>query len=529
MRARLAVLAFVSIAPSAAAHMIVDVKMSIVAPSFIATRQKLTYQVIADNRANDNAFGVVVTDVLPPNAAFVKASGNGWNCAQSKGTVTCSAEQIPPGENTIMIDVTAPSATGAITSSVSVESIGSIDPVASNDKATATTTVYDAASCSATTLQITQPAENATSSAPARLAWTAVPNAKSYSIYAAVEGERSAIVATTTDATTSLLFERGNVEWHVEAILGTCPNVVSSSRHFFSDSRSETLTFSRLPTNEALDAPTSVAIDGAGNVFITDGAAIRMVSHGEVTNMSGSPAIAGAADGRPASFSDPQSIVITPFDDFAFVVDRGNHAVRLRYPGDPTLGYVTTIGGQLGQAGLIDGNSEVSRFSSPSAVAADPRGVLYVADTGNDRVRKLASVQGYVGYYATSTFATGFKSPQGVAVDGEAIVYVSDTGHNVIRKIVNGATSTLASSFNAPTALAVDARGNVYVCDTGNNAIRKVAPSGVVTTVAASLDHPRGITIDASGAIYIANSGSREILVAHPALAAGDRRRAVRP
>jgi len=529
MRARLAVLAFVFVAQTAAAHMIVDVKMSIVAPSFAPSRQRLTYQVIADNRANDNAFGVVVTDVLPSTAAFVKAAGSGWSCSQAKGTVTCSAEQMPPGENVITIDVTAPSATGPITNSASVESLGSIDPITSNDKASATTTVYDAASCSAATLQITQPAENSTSTSPARLTWTAVPNAKSYAIYSAVEGERSALAATSTDSSATVSFERGNVEWHVEAILGTCPNVVSSTRHFFSDARKSVLTLSRLNTNETLDAPTGVAIDSSGNVFVTDGSSIRMVSRGEVTTMSGSPSIAGAADGRPASFSDPAGIVITTFDDFAYIADRGNHAVRIRYPGDPTLGYVITIGGALGQPGIVEGNSEVSRFSSPSAVAADPRGRLYVADTGNDRVRKMTSVPGYVGYYATATFATGLKAPQGIAVDGETIVYIADTGNNAIRKIVNGVMTTIAEQLNAPTALAVDARGNLYVCETGDNAIRKISPSGAMATVATNLDHPRGITIDASGTIYIANSGAREILVAHLATAAGDRRRAVRP
>jgi sugar lactone lactonase YvrE len=227
----------------------------------------------------------------------------------------------------------------------------------------------------------------------------------------------------------------------------------------------------------------------------------------------------------------------------------------LRYPGDATLGFVITIGGAAGQPGEANGLAEVSRFSDPTAVAADPRGRLYIADTGNHRIRKMESVPGYTGYYGTATLAGSgagsddgplatarFRSPAGVAVDGEETIYVADTGNHTIRKISGGVVTTIAglagspgaadghgshARFTSPTAIAVDARGNLYVCDPGNHAIRKVAPSGFVTTVIAPgiLSSPSGIAIDASGAIYIADSGNHRVRVAS---VARPRRRAVR-
>jgi len=169
----------------------------------------------------------------------------------------------------------------------------------------------------------------------------------------------------------------------------------------------------------------------------------------------------------------------------------------------------------------------------------------------------VITVTGYVGYYTSETFAGSsegaadgqaaqatFRSPAGVAVDGEDVVYVADTGNHTIRKIANGVVTTLAGSagsrgnadgygadarFDRPTGIAVDARGNLYVCDSGNHAIRKVSPSGFVTTVAVGFSNPQAIVVDAKGAIYIADTGNHRIDVASVVTPSGDRRRAVRP
>jgi uncharacterized repeat protein (TIGR01451 family) len=555
LRARLTftAIAIVMNAESAAAHLLVDIKMSVNAPAFVATRQRLTYQVIVDDLANDSAFGVVVTDTLPPSVTFVKASGTGWNCSESKLKVTCSAEQIAAGPNTITIDVTAPAAAGSITYSVTVMSLGSFDPNSANDNASATTTVYDPAACPASNLKLL----GTTGTNPVHLSWSAVPNAKSYSVFTAVEGERSAIVATTNETSAAVAIGRGNVEWRVEATLGGCPAIASATGRFFSDTAPETLVMSTL--SDAFTSPAGVAVDSKGSLYVADAGdyTIRQVSaHGEVTLLGGTPNAAGGIDGRPASFASPMGIIITPMDNFLFIADRANEAVRLRYPGDFSLGFVITIAGSLGHPGMANGNGEVSLFYEPSAVGADPRGRLYVADTKNHLIRKVTSVPGFTGYYASATYsgagegsidgptgAARFSNPSGVAVDGEDVVYVSDTGNHTIRKIFNGNVTTLAGSagvtgsvdgsgvdarFNAPAAMAIDPRGNLYVCDRGNHAIRRVAPSGMVTTVA-HLSEPAAIVVDPNGTIYIADAGEHRVVVAHVAGTSVARRHAVRP
>jgi sugar lactone lactonase YvrE len=564
-RALLTALAILLVAGEAGAHLIVDVKMSVAAPAYVAARQRFSYQVTADDLANDAAFGVVVTTTLPSSVTFVRASGSGWNCAESKLKVTCGAEQLAAGPNVITIEVNAPAASGAITGNVSVTSVGSTDPNAGNDMAAATTTVYDSANCPASTLQILQGSEP-------RLAWTPVPNAASYAVIAAVDGERSAVVATINATTISIPFEGGDVEWHVEAARGGCPPVVSEAAHFHSAGRPAALALATLPTASAFESPSGLAIDGSGDLFVADAGdfTIRKVSHGEVSTLSGIAGRNGAADGRPASFAAPMGMAITPLDDFAFIADRGNHAVRMRYPGDLSLGYVITIGGALGQPGMADGTFEASRFSSPSAVAGDPRGRIYVADSGNHRIRKLISVPGYTGLYTSATFAGGeagsvdgplaqarFSNPAGIAVDGEETIWVADSGNHTIRRIFNGTVTTVAGSagvpgsadgrgaearFLTPTAIAVDGRGNLFVCDSGNHTIRKVSPNGLVTTVAglagsagnadggadaARLSSPGGIVIAADGTIYIADTGNHRIRVGHVVPPPGERRRAV--
>lgn len=528
-------LAIALVANEATAHLLVDMKMSVEGPAFAPIGQRISYRVIADNLNNDLAFGVLVTNALPPNSKFVKATGTGWNCSEARMKVTCAAEELGPGAHVITIEVNAPAASGPVVNSVSVKTLGSFDPDTSNDNAAVTTTVYDPAVCAATAPQILHPVSGAAIAQPVRLSWSAVPNALRYDVYASVEGERSAIVASANDTATTLHFERGNVAWRVEAILGGCPTTSSETAQFLSDGRPASLTIR--PYVTSLNTPAGLAIDRAGDLFIADAGdfTVRHVSRtGSVAMLAGTQSVAGSADGRPASFASPLGMVVTPYDDFLFIADRDNHAIRLRYPGDRNLGFVVTIGGALGQSGMSNGLYEVSRFSSPTAITADSRGRLYVADSGNHRIRIMETVSGYTGYYTSETFAGSsagsedgavavarFNAPSGIAIDGETL-YVADTGNRVIRKIANGVVSTVAE-VHTPTGIAVDARGNLFVCDTGNHAIVKIAPSGLVTTVASGLTSPRAIAIDTHGTIYIAHAD--QVSIATPAY---PRRRAAR-
>jgi len=262
-----------------------------------------------------------------------------------------------------------------------------------------------------------------------------------------------------------------------------------------------------------------------------------------VITFAGSGAAAGI-DGtkQQAAFNAPTGIAINA-DGLMFVADKQNNAIRLLTP----QGVVSTIAG-TGALGFSNTKGAVT-FDFPNGVAADNLGHVYVADQDNSTIRLIDIAagatssfagNGRAGYINASDTAARFNVPAGVAIDALGNIYVADNGNNVIRKITSkGGVTTLAgsgkrgsanatgldASFNQPQALAVDANGNVFVADEGNNLIRKITPAGVVTTVAgtggrgntngigtaASFDGPAGIAVDDKGNIYVGDSNNNLI------------------
>ncbi len=204
---------------------------------------------------------------------------------------------------------------------------------------------------------------------------------------------------------------------------------------------------------------------------------------------------------------------------------------------------VTVVAGD-GIAGFSDGDSAHARFSEPFGVAIGRDGTVYVADAGNaPRVRAIAPdgrvstvAGGERGYADGSGAAAKFNAPSGLAADGEGNVYVADTGNNAIRRIApDGSVSTVAGDpeagyrdgmgrdarFNGPVGVAVDVKGRIIVADTYNDRIRSIERDGSVRTIAGSLpgmndgtsadarfDTPCGVVVDGSGTIYVADAGN---------------------
>jgi sugar lactone lactonase YvrE len=183
----------------------------------------------------------------------------------------------------------------------------------------------------------------------------------------------------------------------------------------------------------------------------------------------------------------------------------------------------------------------LATFNEPTGVAVDAAGNIYVADYGNNMIRKITPAgvvttlagNGTQGSLNGPDSLSSFNGPTSVAVDQSGNVYVADDNNNQIRVIANGMVNTLAGSdstgavdgqgplayFFGPSSVSCDAQGNVYVADAGNNLIRMVTPGGLVSTIAgqinpgaqngpdssATFNNPAGIAVDGSGNIYVAD------------------------
>lgn len=246
--------------------------------------------------------------------------------------------------------------------------------------------------------------------------------------------------------------------------------------------------------------------------------------------------------GTVARFQKPHGVAVDSSGN-VYVADTRNNRIRKVSP----AGDVTTLAG-TSSAGFANGTGIAASFNRPTGVAVDASGNVFVADMGNNCIRKITAA-GVVTTFAGSgvggsTNGTGtsaeFNNPKGVAVDSSGNLYVADTKNQIIRKVTSaGVVSTFAGSgiggftdgtgtaaqFSWPTGVAVDsASALVYVADHSNHSIRKITAAGAVTTLAgtgtrtfangtgtaAGFEYPTGLTVDSSGNVYVVESrGSR--------------------
>jgi len=301
----------------------------------------------------------------------------------------------------------------------------------------------------------------------------------------------------------------------------------------------------------------AIALDRDGNAFLCnsiDGTILKVTPAGVVTTLSSNPGRMVSRDGpiAEARFLQLGGIAVDGAGNI-YVTDSGT--IRKITP----AGMVSTIAGRYGYAGAADGAGAVARFYLPIGLAVDATDNLYVADMGNNTIRRV-STAGEVTTLAGSPLAAGsqdgtgadarFDFPVALAVDSGGNIYVAEggntttasffpaTGNNMIRRISpGGAVTTIAGAskqhgsadgngssarFRYPSGIAVDKAGNVFVADSYNHTIRKITPQGDVTTVAGvagvaaivpgtlpgGLLHPTSLAIAADGALLTTSGGS---------------------
>lgn len=233
-----------------------------------------------------------------------------------------------------------------------------------------------------------------------------------------------------------------------------------------------------------------------------------------------------------------------------YIADASNNVVREV----DTTGIIHTVAGSGGQGFAGDGGpATAALLDTPTGIAVDANNNLYIADSHNQRIRMVdaqgvistvagTGTAGYSGDGGPATSAKLFR-PEAVAVDAAGDLYIADTGNYRIRRVSNGTISTVAgdgeqiysgdgeaatsAGLDTPTGIAVDAAGNLYIADSHNQRIRMVNPSGIISTAAgkgalgysgdggsasqASLAQPTGVSVDAAGNIYIADSENNVI------------------
>ena len=267
--------------------------------------------------------------------------------------------------------------------------------------------------------------------------------------------------------------------------------------------------------------PFGLAVDAAGNLFIADSSnnRIRRVDAATqtISTLAGNGSAGASGDNGPAlsaSLSIPTSVAVDGAGNVYFA-DSNNHAVRRI---DAVSAIVTTVAGTLGVAGYNGdgGSATAAHLNTPDAIALDlVNGFLYIADTGNNVVRKLNLSTGNLSAFAgnhvaafsgdgASALSSSMDGPWGIAVGADGQVYIADQNNHRIRKVaLDGTISTVAGTgtsgfsgdgglpgaaqLDSPAAIALDPAGNLYIADSGNNRVRKVnAHTGLIQTVAGS-------------------------------------------
>ena len=316
-----------------------------------------------------------------------------------------------------------------------------------------------------------------------------------------------------------------------------------------------------LAVHARLDSPSGVTVDSAGNLFIADEGnnRIRKVDPaGVITTVAGTGARGYGGDGGPAvnaKLASPDGVATDGAGNL-FIADEGNFRIRKVN----SAGVITTVAGTGEQGFGKDGGPAVQTpLWDPVGVAVDSAGNLFIADRARNRIRKVDSAgvittvagtgaRGYGGDGGPAVRAQ-IDGPRGVATDRAGNLFIADSDNNRIRRVDSaGVITTIAGmgefglvgddgpAVNAeltfPVGVAADGAGNLFIADTSNHRIRKVDPAGVITTVAGSgedgfggdggpavqarLYFPRGVSTDGMGNLFIADRENHRVRILTP-------------
>ena len=310
-------------------------------------------------------------------------------------------------------------------------------------------------------------------------------------------------------------------------------------------------------TAARLNTVSSVAYDAQGNLFIADydNHVVRKVTtDGVITTIAGTGQQGYSGDtgqATKAQLDGPSHLAVDSAGNL-FIAETGNNVVRKVAPD----GVITTYAG-TGTAGFSGdtGPATSAQLSQPQGVAVDAAGNLFFVDSSNSRVRKVTpggiittvagnGLAGYTGDTGSATSAS-IRNPLGLAIDAMGNLFIADYGNNVVRKVTAGIITTVAGNgtagysgdgsnaitarLNAPQGVTVDAAGNLFIADKNNNVVREVTPDGLITTVAgnttggvlangdggpassAQLGDDQDVAIDPSGNLVIADGTSYKV------------------
>jgi uncharacterized protein (TIGR03437 family) len=295
-----------------------------------------------------------------------------------------------------------------------------------------------------------------------------------------------------------------------------------------------------VPATSSLISTAGIAVDSLGNVYTADSAGntIRKISTDGIIHTIAGTGRQGSSDGcgnaLAAQFYAPEGVAVDAAGN-VYTGERGNPRVRQVSPG----GSIRTVAGPGSESfGGDGGAATLAAISSPSGLAFDTAGTLYLADTANNRIRAITPagiIMTVAGSGPTAGDFSGCVLPPGplnrpaaVAAGANNEVYIADTGNDRVMVLSKGLGLSVfagtgakgssgdggpatAATLNGPAGLAVDSAGDVYIADTGNNRLRVVGRDGGIRSVPANFSAPSGLAFDGDGNLYVAESQGHRV------------------